>query len=123
MSGRDLLQATICLCMVIYLPRLVKNKLLWLEALSRLNLELQHRESVKFRRLLTELKAASEEPIKHYCDNKTTSSIAHNHVHHDRTKQVEIDGHFIKEKLEKKICEYLLSYKSTDISYPYKGST
>ena len=33
-----------------------------------------------------------------YCDN--TSQIAHNLVQHDRTKHVEMDRHFIKEKLE-----------------------
>ena len=35
-----------------------------------------------------------------YCDNKSAISIAHNPVQHDRTKHIEIDRHFIKEKLE-----------------------
>ena len=35
-----------------------------------------------------------------YCDNKSTISIAHNPVQHDRTKHIEIDRHFIKEKLD-----------------------
>ncbi|EXB78682.1 hypothetical protein L484_004047 [Morus notabilis] len=39
-------------------------------------------------------------PMKLYCDNKATISIAHNPVQHDRTKHVEIDRHFIKEKIE-----------------------
>ncbi|KAL6321854.1 hypothetical protein AAG906_035555 [Vitis piasezkii] len=34
------------------------------------------------------------------CDNKTTILIAHNLVLHDRTKHVEVDKHFIKEKLK-----------------------
>ncbi|GMP55257.1 hypothetical protein CsSME_00020123 [Camellia sinensis var. sinensis] len=34
-----------------------------------------------------------------YCDNKAAINIAHNPVQHDRTKHVEIDRHFIKEKL------------------------
>lgn len=37
--------------------------------------------------------------MKLYCDNKVAISIAHNHVQHDRTKHVEVDKHFIKEKL------------------------
>lgn len=41
-----------------------------------------------------------EVPMRLYCDNKAAISIAHNLVQHDRTKHVEIDRHFIKEKLE-----------------------
>lgn len=37
--------------------------------------------------------------MKLYCDNKSAINIAHP-VKHDRTKHVEIDRHFIKEKLE-----------------------
>ena len=38
--------------------------------------------------------------MKLYNDNKSTISIAHNPIEHDRTRHVEIDCHFIKEKLE-----------------------
>ena len=38
-----------------------------------------------------------------YCDNKSGREIAENLVQHDRTKHVEVDRHFIKEKFEKKI--------------------
>ena len=51
-------------------------------------------------RILEELKKPVESPMKLYCDNKAAISIAHNPVQHDRTKHVEIDRHFIKEKLE-----------------------
>ncbi|RVW61442.1 Retrovirus-related Pol polyprotein from transposon RE1 [Vitis vinifera] len=39
-------------------------------------------------------------PMKLYCDNKSAINIAHNPIQHDRTKHIEIDRHFIKEKLE-----------------------
>ena len=39
--------------------------------------------------------------MKAYRDNKATISISHNLVLHDRTKHVEVDKHFIKEKLDK----------------------
>ena len=33
-----------------------------------------------------------------YCDNKAAIDIANNFVYHARTKHIEIDRHFIKEK-------------------------
>ena len=38
--------------------------------------------------------------MKLYCDNKSAINIAHNLIQHDRTKHIEVDRHFIKEKLE-----------------------
>ena len=35
-----------------------------------------------------------------YFDNKSAINIAHNPVQHERTKHIEIDRHFIKEKIE-----------------------
>ncbi|KAJ8773456.1 hypothetical protein K2173_004286 [Erythroxylum novogranatense] len=39
-------------------------------------------------------------PMKLFCDNKSAISIAHNPIQHDRTKHIEVDRHFIKEKLD-----------------------
>ena len=39
-------------------------------------------------------------PMKLYCDNKAAISISQNPVQHDRPKLVEIDRHFIKEKVD-----------------------
>ena len=50
--------------------------------------------------ILKDLKVPIEKPMKLYCDNKSTINIAHNLVQHDRTKHVEVDRHFIKEKLD-----------------------
>ena len=53
--------------------------------------------------LLSELHFPFTKTCKLFCDNKVAISISGNPVQHDRTKHVEIDRLFIKEKLEKKI--------------------
>ncbi|XP_052299567.1 retrovirus-related Pol polyprotein from transposon RE1 isoform X1 [Citrus sinensis] len=57
-------------------------------------------ELLWLKKLLEELKIIIDVPMKLYCDNKAAINIAHNPVHHDRTKHVEVDRHFIKEKIE-----------------------
>lgn len=57
-------------------------------------------EVLWIKQLLEEHKVSSPLPMKVFCDNKVVIVIAHNLVPHDRTKHVEIDKHFIKEKLE-----------------------
>ena len=54
-------------------------------------------------RLLKELKLEPTNPIKLLCDNQAAISIAKNLVHHDRTKHIEIDRHFISKKIDKGI--------------------
>ena len=60
-------------------------------------------EILWLRKLLWSLCFKQKEAMKLYCDNKSAREIAKNPVQHDMTKHVEVDRHFIKEKLEKKI--------------------
>ena len=46
------------------------------------------------------IKILIEGPMKMFCDNQAAISIAKNPIHHDQTKHVEMDQHFIKEKIE-----------------------
>ncbi|KAL3520397.1 hypothetical protein ACH5RR_018546 [Cinchona calisaya] len=57
-------------------------------------------EMLWLKRILEELRTPMAMPMRLYCDNKAAISITHNLVQHDRTKHVEIDRYFIKEKIE-----------------------
>ncbi|RVW96946.1 Retrovirus-related Pol polyprotein from transposon RE1 [Vitis vinifera] len=70
-------------------------------------------EVLWLRLLLQDLGYLSRQPIRLFCDNKAACDIAHNPVQHDRTKHVEVDRFFIKEKLDDKIVE-LLKIRSED---------
>jgi hypothetical protein len=55
--------------------------------------------------LLQDVGVNHSQPMKLFCDNKAARDIAHNPVQHDRTKHVEVDRFFIKEKLDNKVIE------------------
>jgi len=63
--------------------------------------------------ILEDLRIKWEEPMRLYCDNKSAIGIAHNSVQHDRTKHVEVDKHFIKEKIEWTDLHTLCAYWGT----------
>ena len=56
--------------------------------------------------VMEELKISTEFLMKIICDNQVAINISYNLVHHYGTKNVEIDRHFIKEKVEN--WEFLL---------------
>ena len=62
-------------------------------------------EALWLRLLLQDLGYLSRQPIWLFCDNKAACDIAHNLVQQDRTKHVEVDKFFIKEKFDDKIME------------------
>ncbi|RVW18267.1 Retrovirus-related Pol polyprotein from transposon RE1 [Vitis vinifera] len=75
-------------------------------------------EGIWLNRLLKELRVPLKHPMVLYCDNQAAISIAKNPVHHDRTKHVEIDRHFIKEKIEEgvfKVSYTPTNYQTADI--------
>ena len=69
-------------------------------------------ELLWLRKLINELELGTRNEMKLYCDNKAAIDISHNPVQHDRTKHIEVDRHFIKEKLDSHV-----------ISLPFVRST
>jgi hypothetical protein len=62
-------------------------------------------ELLWLRTLLTEIGYEPKEPMLLYYDNQAAREIANNSVQHDRTNHIEVDRHFIKEKLLLKLVE------------------
>ncbi|KAJ8768637.1 hypothetical protein K2173_023541 [Erythroxylum novogranatense] len=56
--------------------------------------------------ILQDLGIEGSIPISLFCDNKAAIQIAQNLIQHDKTKHVEVDHHFIKEKLDQRLFSF-----------------
>ena len=57
--------------------------------------------------LFEELQVENLTPIPLKCDNLSAIYIATNPVFHERTKHIEIDCHYVREKLQDGLISYL----------------
>ena len=57
------------------------------------------------KQLLLNMRLKTQEPMKIYCDNNSARYIASNSVFHERTKHIEVDCHFNREKVQAKEIE------------------
>jgi hypothetical protein len=62
-------------------------------------------EFMWIKQLLNNLNITTHLPIKIFYDNQITCHIASNLVFQERTKHIEIDCHFIREKIQSKEIE------------------
>ena len=74
-------------------------------------------EGLWLKRVTEEAQVEISTPIKFYCDNKAALNMALNPVQHSRSKHVEVDRHFIREKVEERII--CLSYMPTKLLISY----
>ncbi|CAN1770862.1 Retrovirus-related Pol polyprotein from transposon TNT 1-94 [Linum perenne] len=62
-------------------------------------------EGIWLKRILHELKIGADDPIQLLSDSQSAISIVKNPVHHDRTKHVEVDRHFITDNVTRKMVQ------------------
>ena len=62
-------------------------------------------ELVWIKQLLTDMGIKIQIPMRMFCDNQSARHIASNPVFHERTKHIEVDCHFIREKIQAKKIE------------------
>jgi hypothetical protein len=74
-------------------------------------------ELLWLKRLVSELGFESKDSMKLFCDNKAAIDISHNSVQYDRTKHIEIDRHFIKEKLDSKVISLPFVRSHEQVAY------
>ncbi|KAE8655248.1 hypothetical protein F3Y22_tig00117034pilonHSYRG01564 [Hibiscus syriacus] len=70
------------------------------------------------RRLLKELNFAQEKATQIYLDNRSAIEFAKNHVHHERSKHIDLKFHFIREHVKEKEIELVhvkSEYQAADI--------
>ena len=63
------------------------------------------KEAIYLRQLMADVRCRQEETTMIMCDNQGCMSLSKNLTHHSRTKHIDVQYHFIQEKLETGVIE------------------
>ena len=80
-----------------------RNSRLSPEVQLRLNIEAWYQLYLKLLRLFTDRGVTIHMPILVFSESKSAIQLAANPVFHERTKHIEIDCHFIRDKIKAKV--------------------
>jgi hypothetical protein len=64
-------------------------------------------ELIWIKQLLADIGIEARNSMKMFCNNQAARHIASNPVFHERTKHIEVDCHFIRERIQAKKIETL----------------
>ena len=73
-------------------------------------------KAVWLRRILEDIGEKQTEPTKVHCDNQSAVKLEHNPVYHARTKHIELQHHFIREKIESKKIKLIYCNTSDNVA-------
>ena len=65
-------------------------------------------EIIWLHHLLSNFGIHQNEPTLLFCDNESAVKLAYNHTFHERTKHIEIDCHFVRDRIVDKTLKLLL---------------
>ena len=67
-------------------------------------------EAIWLRRILEDIGNKQMKPTVLKCDNQSSIKLAHNPIYHARTKHVEIQHHFVREKIHSKVINLIVVF-------------
>ena len=79
-------------------------------------------ELIWLKHLLQELRFGNDEHMKLICDNQAAFHISSDLVFHERTKHIEVDCHFIKEKIASRCITTSFVNSNDQLAYIFTKS-
>jgi hypothetical protein len=72
-------------------------------------------EVVWLRRILADVEEEQNDPTCIHCDNQSAIKLTHNPIYHARSKHIEIQHHFVREKIESKEIGLIFCNTNDDV--------
>ena len=73
-------------------------------------------EAIWLRRILEEVGTQQKQATRIQCDNQSSIKLAHNPVYHARSKHIELQHNFVREKIESQVIELIYCNTSQNVA-------
>ena len=64
------------------------------------------KKAIWLRQLMVDVRCTQDDATPIMCDNQGSMYLAENPTHHSRTKHIDVEYHFIREKLKMRVIEF-----------------